>query len=230
MAFGVLFVLTSQDRLGDTDTAAGSWLEELAAPYFVLSDAGCKVDFASIKGGRAPLDPASLEAPWLTPNGTRLLEDADIRARLDATPALATVSTDAYDAVFLVGGAAVMWDFPKDPALGKVLREFAQKGRVTGGVCHGVAGFLNPLAGPIITGRQLTCISDQEDVLAGYDKLVPFMPESPLRKAGARLSFAPEPFGCHAVRDGRLITGGNPASAGRCGELILEALNESRTH
>lgn len=226
MAFNVLFVLTSQNRLGDTDVGAGSWLEELAAPYFVLADAGCQVDFASIKGGEAPIDPASLGEPWLTDNGRRVLDDAKLMKRLAMTPALSALDVSDYDAVFMVGGAAVMWDFPTDPALGAVLSRFANEGRVTGGVCHGVAGFLNPGAISLVKGRRMTCISDQEDALAGYDKLVPFMPESPLRKAGAEMSFPAEPFGCHAVRDGNVITGENPASAGRCGELILEALQE----
>jgi putative intracellular protease/amidase len=226
VAFRILLVLTSQNRLGDADVAAGTWLEELAAPYFVLSGAGCQVDFASIKGGEAPIDPASLGEPWLTDYGRRLLDDPKLMARLAATPALSSVKAGDYDALYMIGGAAVMWDFPSDPVLGLLLRSFAADGRITAGVCHGVSGFLNPGAGDLVKGRHLTCISDNEDALAGYDKLVPFMPEAPLRAAGAQLSFAAEPFGCHALRDGNVITGENPASAGRCAELILETLKE----
>lgn len=226
MTFRILLVLTSQARLGDSDAAAGTWLEELAAPYFVLSDAGCQVEFASIKGGEAPIDPVSLGEPWLTDYGRRLLDDPRLMARLSATPALAAIQAARYDAIFMIGGAAVMWDFPADPTLGSLLRTFASDGRVTAGVCHGVSGFLNPEVAELIKGRRLTCISDSEDALAGYDKIVPFMPEAPLRAAGALLSFAAEPFGCHAVRDGNVISGENPASAARCAELILQALRE----
>jgi putative intracellular protease/amidase len=226
MSFKVLLVLTSQDRLGSSAVPAGTWLEELAAPYLVLAKAGCEVGFASIKGGAAPIDPASMADPWLTDNGKHLLADTTVMERLGTTTALNGIDAHHYDALFMIGGAAVMWDFPKDPTLGALLRDFAQSGRILGGVCHGVAGFLNPLAGHIVIGRRITCISDNEDKLAGYDQLVPFMPEGPLRAAGAQLSFAAEPFGSHAVRDGALITGENPASAGPCGELILEALRE----
>ena len=226
MASKILLVLTSQSRLGDSEVAAGSWLEELAAPYYVLSDAGQTVDIASVRGGEAPLDPASLADPWLTDNGRRLLDDRKLMARLHATPSLSAIDAGAYDAVFLIGGAAVMWDFPADPALGALLGRFLSSRRVTAAVCHGVAGLLNPGAVALIKGRRMTCISDQEDALAGYDQLVPYMPETPLREAGAVLSFAAEPFGANAVRDGNLVTGQNPASAGEVARLILQALAE----
>ena len=35
----VLMVLTSHDRLGNTGEKTGFWLEEFAAPYYVLRDA-----------------------------------------------------------------------------------------------------------------------------------------------------------------------------------------------
>jgi len=36
----ILIVLTSHDQLGDTGKKTGFWLEEFAAPYYVLKDAG----------------------------------------------------------------------------------------------------------------------------------------------------------------------------------------------
>ena len=35
-----LFILTSHDTLGDTGKPTGFYWEELAAPYWILSDAG----------------------------------------------------------------------------------------------------------------------------------------------------------------------------------------------
>ncbi len=226
MSFKVLFVLTSQANFGDSNSSAGSWLEEFAAPYFVLTDAGHTVEFASIKGGEAPIDPVSLQEPWLTDAGRRLLNDAKVMGRLAKTLSLKDVDAAAFDGLYMVGGAAVMWDFPHDKTLGALLGDFSRSGRVFGGVCHGVSGLLNPHAGPdLVKGRRLTCISDQEDIMAGFDKIVPSMPESPLRKAGAQLSFAAEPFGANAVRDGNLVTGQNPASAAACGTLLIEAMS-----
>ena len=42
----VLIVLTSHDQLGNTGKKTGFWLEEFAAPYYVLKDAGVESCFA----------------------------------------------------------------------------------------------------------------------------------------------------------------------------------------
>ena len=62
----ILMVLTSHDKLGDTGHKTGFWLEEFAAPYYVLRDAGAEITLASPKGGQPPLDPKSAE-----PDGRR---------------------------------------------------------------------------------------------------------------------------------------------------------------
>ena len=36
----ILMVLTSHDQLGDTGKKTGFWLEEFAAPWYALKDAG----------------------------------------------------------------------------------------------------------------------------------------------------------------------------------------------
>jgi putative intracellular protease/amidase len=222
----ILMVLTSNNQLGPNGPAAGSWLEELSGPYYVLVDAGCKVDIASVRGGSAPIDPTSAGDPWLTESGKRMLADAGVMRQLLTSPSVSQIDTSGYDAVFMVGGAAVMWDFPSDPGVGKVLSETLRAGGVVGGVCHGVGAFLNPAIVGDIAKRKMTCISDVEEKIVGLENLVPMMPESPLRKAGADLSFAAEPFGSNVVRDGKFITGQNPASAAKCGTVILEALKD----
>ena len=40
MSKKILIVLTSHDKLGDTDHKTGFWVEEFAAPYYVFKDAG----------------------------------------------------------------------------------------------------------------------------------------------------------------------------------------------
>ena len=55
----VLFVLTSHGKLGSTGEKTGFWIEEFAAPYYVLADAGAELTIASPKGGQPPVDPKS---------------------------------------------------------------------------------------------------------------------------------------------------------------------------
>jgi putative intracellular protease/amidase len=55
------------------------------------------------------------------------------------------------------------------------------------------------------------------------DSSVPFLLETRLRQLGALHDAGPD-FKPHAVRDGRLITGQNPASAVLAAEIVIEAL------
>ncbi len=53
----VLFVLTSHEDLGNTGLKTGFWIEEFAAPYYLLKDKGVEITLASPKGGQPPIDP-----------------------------------------------------------------------------------------------------------------------------------------------------------------------------
>ena len=66
----ILMVLTSHKELGETGKKTGFWLEEFAAPYYVLEDAGAAITVASPLGGQPPLDPAS-ELPENLTESTR---------------------------------------------------------------------------------------------------------------------------------------------------------------
>jgi len=216
----VLFVLTSHDDLDGKGTPTGTWLEELAASYYPFAEAGWDITIASVKGGNAPIDPASLQDPWLTETGKRFQKDEVATGLVNESRTLADLSGENFDALYMVGGAGTAWDFPNNPALGGLLVKTA-KGGVIGGVCHGVCGLLNPVDGKAIAvDKNLTCISDKEEELTGFDKLVPLLPETTLREAGATVTVA-GPLEPHVVEDGNIVTGQNPASAGGVAEAML---------
>jgi len=54
----ILIVLTSHDQLGNTGVKTGLWYEELAAPYYVFTDAGHE---GLAKGGQAANRPQEHE-------------------------------------------------------------------------------------------------------------------------------------------------------------------------
>ncbi len=54
-----LIVLTSHSDLAATRKKAGLWVEEFAAPYYTLADAGVEITLDSPKGGQPPIDPMS---------------------------------------------------------------------------------------------------------------------------------------------------------------------------
>jgi putative intracellular protease/amidase len=53
----ILIVLTSHSDLGKSGKKTGFWIEEFAAPFYVLKDAGAEITLASPNGGQPPIDP-----------------------------------------------------------------------------------------------------------------------------------------------------------------------------
>lgn len=222
MSKRIVMVVTSRDKLGDTDTPSGLWLEELAAAYYVFADAGCTVTIASPKGGRAPIDPASIVAPWLTEDGKRFLADGAAMAKVDASRATATLSPDDVDAVYCVGGVGAAWDFATDKDLARLVASLQRdRARVVAGICHGVLGLTG--TPDLLRAKAVTGVSNAEEQAAGFYDIVPERPEDRLRKLGANYSAA-APFAAHVVSDGNIITGQNPASAAPLAAAILNYL------
>ena len=132
----VLMVLTSHDQLGNTGRKTGFWLEELAAPYYVLKDAGAQITLVSPKGGRPPLDPKSQDPSFQTDITRRFEKDADAEAQLDKTLRLDSVKQEGYDTVFYPGGHGPMWDLAEDKNSIKLIESFLAAGKPVALVCH----------------------------------------------------------------------------------------------
>jgi putative intracellular protease/amidase len=221
----VLMIVTSHDTLGDTGHKTGFWLEELAAPYYELLAAGYDVDIASPKGGRPPADPKS----ELTESASvkRFLEDRDATAKLNATKKLDSITLD-YDAYFVVGGHGAVFDLGSSEVSGKLLGRAWDAGKVVAAVCHGPAALVpvKDAAGrSIVEGRRVAGFSNEEEEAVGLTGAMPFPLETKLKDLGGKYERGQKwsPF---AVRDGKLVTGQNPASSADVAKLVVEALNE----
>jgi putative intracellular protease/amidase len=57
----IAIVLTSHTTFGDTGKPTGFWDEELAAPFYIFTDAGKSAEIFSVNGGAAQPDPLSLK-------------------------------------------------------------------------------------------------------------------------------------------------------------------------
>lgn len=225
----VLFVVTSHAQLGSTGRATGLWLEELAAPWYAVQDAGHLPTLASPAGGRTPIDPNSQPPSGQRPTAVeRFLNDPEAMYILDNARPLADVRLQDYDAIFLPGGHGAMWDLPDNAILARGLGEAFDAGRIVAAVCHGPAGLVGARTRdgkPIVAGRRVACFTDAEEIDAGLQDAVPFLLASKLASLGASLSAGPD-FLSNAVRDGNLITGQNPASSEAVAQLLVTALAE----
>jgi putative intracellular protease/amidase len=223
----ILILTTSHDRLGDTDRKTGFYWEELALPYWAFRDAGYAVAFASPAGGMPPADPESAKPDGRAAPVQRFLDDATAMADLAASHPVAEVNAADYAAVFLPGGHGTMWDMSQTPAVGAVVGQVFEQGGIVGAVCHGPAGLLAARLSdgtPIVAGRRINGFTDAEERAAGLDGVVPYLLETRLRALGGIFDGNPANFQPHAVRDGRLVTGQNPASSAPVAALMLAAL------
>ncbi|NET48502.1 MAG: type 1 glutamine amidotransferase domain-containing protein [Merismopedia sp. SIO2A8] len=222
----ILMVLTSHDQLGDTGQKTGFWLEEFAAPYFVFKDAGAIITLASPKGGQPPLDPKS-DAPEFQTDATRRFQsDTDAQLALANTLQLSEVVATEYDAIFYPGGHGPLWDLSEDVHSIALIEAMFAAGKVVGAVCHAPAVLRHTkrLDGlPLVTNKQVTGFSNAEEEAVGLTDVVPFLVEDMLNEKGGSYSKA-DNWMSHAVVDGTLITGQNPASSDAVAQAVLDNL------
>jgi putative intracellular protease/amidase len=110
----VLIVLTSHSELGNTGKKTGFWVEEFAAPYYVLADAGIETTIASPKGGQPPIDPKSELPDFQTEATHRFDKDEALKNKLAHTHKLSEINAADFDAVFYPGGHGPLWDLAND--------------------------------------------------------------------------------------------------------------------
>jgi putative intracellular protease/amidase len=211
----VLMVLTSHDRLGNTGEKTGFWLEEFAAPYYILKDAGLEVTLASPKGGQPPLDPRSDDPKSETESMRRFKNDPEAKAALANTLKLSDVSPDEYDALFYPGGHGPLWDLAEDRNSIALIERIYAAGKPVGAVCHGPAALRRaqaPDGTSLVRGKAVTGFSNTEEAAVGLTDVVPFSVEDMLKQNGGEYSKT-ENWQPHAITAGNLVTGQNPASS-----------------
>jgi putative intracellular protease/amidase len=222
----LLIVLTSVGKIPGTDRRTGTWLEELAAPYYTFQDAGATVTLASVSGGVAPLDPLSESAAAQTDDTRRFLADPIARDALANTVILSNINPDDYDGVFYSGGLGPVFDLTEHQMSITLIEAMERAKKPIAAVCHGLAALRKarrPDGAALIQGRAVSGFSNSEELAVNGTGLVPWCIEDELRRLGGRYSRAPD-WSAHVVVDGNLITGQNPASSAAAAQEVLKAL------
>jgi putative intracellular protease/amidase len=222
----ILMVLTSHSALGNTGEKTGFWIEEFAAPYYVLTDAGAAITIASPAGGQPPVDPKS-EAPDAQTDATaRFYKDEEAIEKVAHTIKLSTIKQADYDAVFYPGGHGPMWDLVDDANSIKLIEDFYKNNKPVAFVCHAPAALLrvkNENGDALVKDKAVTGFSNTEEAGVKLTDVVPFLLEDELKKLGGIYSHGAD-WGVYTKQDGLLITGQNPASSAAAATLLLNAL------
>lgn len=228
----ILIVLTSHSELGDTGEKTGFWIEEFAAPYYVLADAGAVLAIASPKAGQPPIDPKS-QAPEAQSLATlRFYNDASLIDKLAHSLKLSEIEHTDYDAVFYPGGHGPMWDLANDKNSIRLIQDFYNHQKPIAFVCHAPAALLKVKAlngEPLVKGKHVTGFSNTEEEAVKLSDVVPFLLEDELKKHGAHYSKG-EDWSSYAKQDGLLITGQNPGSSEAVAKMLLETLQGKKQY
>jgi putative intracellular protease/amidase len=222
----ILMVLTSHDKLGDTGHKTGFWLEEFAAPYYTLQDAGAKLTLVSPLGGQPPLDPKSDAPESQTAATARFKADPAAQAALASTGKLADVAAADFDAVFYPGGHGPLWDLAEDRASIALIEAMLAAGKPVAAVCHapGVLRHAKAADGtPLVRGKRVTGFTNSEEEAVGLSAVVPFLVEDMLKQHGGVYSKAAD-WQSYVQTDGLLVTGQNPASSEAAAAALLTLL------
>ncbi|WP_210543020.1 type 1 glutamine amidotransferase domain-containing protein [Rhodoferax sp. PAMC 29310] len=222
----VLIVLTSHDQLGTTGAKTGFWLEEFAAPYYALKDAGVALTLASPLGGQPPIDPKSDDPASQTEATIRFKADAPAQALLASTLKLNDVSAADFDAVFYPGGHGPLWDLAEDATSIALIETMLKAGKPVAAVCHAPAVLRHPKGADgksVVNGKKVTGFTNTEEEAAGLTAVVPFLVEDMLTQNGGVYSKAAD-WHPHVEVDGLLITGQNPASSEPVAHALLAKL------
>lgn len=211
----ILMLVTNCDKFG-SEHKTGVWFEEFAVPYLRFKEEKYFVTVASLKGGKAPLDPAS----------TNLIDDIkwhDAKKALEDTTPLESIDYTFYDALVIPGGHGPMFDLAKSDLTGEIVNYFDSKNKLIAAICHGPAGLL-PAGTEFLDGRKLTCFTNAEEIAAKKDSLVPFSLEDSLKEKGATFIEMPEGE-VNVVLDQNLITAQNYQSVEQFTSEIIDFLS-----
>jgi putative intracellular protease/amidase len=223
----VLLVMSSVDEMGISGKQTGTWFEEVAAPYYILTEAGYEVVFASPKGGEAPIDLLSMKVPFTTEHTARFLNDPVALFAAKNTRKLREIDYSTFDALFVPGGYGLIWDLASDSHAIKMIRDFYESDRPVAMVCHAPAILRDIKKSDgtyLVDGVNLTGFKNDEDSEIELLHHLLFSLEDELKRRGANY-VSKANWEANVVVDGALMTGQSPASAPPLAEALREVLS-----
>ena len=232
----ILMVAASPMISPTTGWPIGFWASELSHPYLVFRDSGYELELASPEGGKLELDSYSdprHESGYSADDVISMgfIHTPKLMALLDDSKKLSAVDPEDYDAIFVIGGQAPMFQFRDNVVLQGLIAAFYEAEKPTAAICHGTASLLDVKLADgsyLIEGKTMTGFANVEEDYADHfagTRVFPWHIEDAARARGANYlqSGLWQNF---AVRDGRLITGQQQYSGAKAADLLVQALGQ----
>ncbi|MDO9181309.1 MAG: type 1 glutamine amidotransferase domain-containing protein [Bacteriovorax sp.] len=257
----ILIVCSSADTLelkNNKNVPTGYYLDELAVPALHFIHSGYEVVIATPNGKKPVMDDKSNSLSYFS--GDKALHSASVKfvvthPSMQKPKTLKEVAdhTKDYVAMYVPGGHAPITDLMEDQDLGKILRDFHSKNKITAFLCHGPIatlaankkakqykkalmegreqGAVELAADWQYSGYRMTIFSNEEEKIAEIDLLgeLPFYCADALKTAGALIENAPA-WNPLVIQDRELITGQNPSSDLELATMVVKAIAEKRAH
>lgn len=220
---------------GGNYVETGVFLSEFYLTLKEIENMGYGVDFATPYGVISSIDKESYKKKYWSGNDTLIAEATDFvkhnqKFNNPITLEQALENIDYYSGIVIPGGQGLMVDLINDSIIPQLLKEFSNKGKPIGLVCHAPALILSipKIENPFI-GYKVNSVTGLEELF--IEKFV--MKGKPTnRKIGKQLKKLGLKYkkgraaSNFAVRDKELITSQNPYSNEAFNKLYLEALKE----
>ncbi|QIE58291.1 type 1 glutamine amidotransferase domain-containing protein [Rasiella rasia] len=221
----ILAVVTSTDTMGTSTKSTGYELTELARAYYVFKANGFEVDIASPLGG---LPPVVVDDDDMGEFDYAFLNDDVPQNKLKNSLPLKDVDTQAYEAIYFVGGKGAMFDFPDNKYLQEIIRDFHYNNKVIGAVCHGPAAFVNVKLNNgdwFLKNKKVSSFTNKEELLLipNATTIFPFLLQDKLIEQGGEFQEGIM-YLEKMSRDENLITGQNPWSVWVLAEAMVQQM------
>lgn len=235
----IIFVMSASKELklnkGKSYPETGVFLSEFYLAYKEIVNQGYEVDFATPNGVTSSIDKESYNAKYWGKKDSLIKEATEFvkqnpKFNKPLTLEQALENIDSYKGMVVPGGQGLMVDLFYDPNISKILKDFSQKGKAVGLICHAPALILSiPKEENPFIGYKVNSVTGLEEffienfVMKGKPKNRKIAKQ--LKKLGLKYKKG-KPAGNFAVRDRELITSQNPYSNEAFNKLYLEALKE----
>lgn len=168
-----------------------------------------ELTFATPRGGAVAIDPLSIKA-LDKKFADEIWHDSCLMAKLNHTYPVAWVDPKEYQCVVIPGSHAAMLDLPECHTVSKTIARVWQEAGCIAAIGHGVAALLNVREDEsrsrccstdyLVSGKRLTCYTQEEEEKAKLSRFVPYSIEELARKRGAKLEKG-RPFESKVVVD-----------------------------
>ncbi|WP_299436673.1 type 1 glutamine amidotransferase domain-containing protein [uncultured Aquimarina sp.] len=221
----ILAIVTSTDKMGNSDKSTGYELTELSRAYYVFQANGFEVDIASPLGGEPPV---VIDDEDMGEFDHAFLNDSIAQYKAKHTIPVKDINPAKYEAVFFAGGKGAMFDFPENTSIQSIVRYLYQSNKVVGAVCHGPAALVNVTLDsgrPLIENKRVSGFTNEEELLLIPDAetIFPFLLQDKLVAKGGKFNEGAM-YLENISHDKKLVTGQNPWSTWILAETMIAEL------